>query len=77
MALAATLLMVGCGQESAADKDEAALERAAGQSTPEAADILRNADPGANVQEVLQNAGNAQAATEAPPPKVPAGGNGQ
>ncbi len=63
LALAAPLLFIGCGQESAADKDEAALERAAGESTPEADDILRNAAPGANVQ-------------EAPPPKVPAG-NGQ
>lgn len=92
LALVAALLLAGCGQESAADRNAAALERAAGQTTPEAADILRNAAPGANLQEVLQAAGNAQAATEAPPrqgarphapgdpvppPKVPAGGNGQ
>jgi hypothetical protein len=69
LALVAPLLLVGCGRESAADKDAAALERAAGRSTPEAADILRNAE--------LQAASNAQAATGAPPPKVPADGNGQ
>jgi len=68
LALVAPLLLVGCGGESAADSNAEALERAAEQSTPEAADILRNAAPGANVQEVLQDAGNAQAAT-APPPQ--------
>jgi hypothetical protein len=68
LALAAPLLLLaGCGQESAADRNADALERAAEQSTPEAADILRNAAPGSNVQEVLQAAGNAQAPTEAPP----------
>jgi hypothetical protein len=94
LALAAPLLLLaGCGQNGAADNNAAALERAAEQSTPEAADILRNAaDSGGNVQEAMQAAGNAQAATEAPPqqgakphapgdpvppPKIPAEGNSQ
>jgi hypothetical protein len=93
LALAAPLLLLACGQDGAADNNAAALERAADQSTPEAADILRNAaDSGGNVQEALQAAGNAQAATVAPPqqgakpheagdpvppPKIPAGGNSQ
>jgi hypothetical protein len=94
MALAVPLLLAGCGQDSAADNNAAALDRAAGQSTPEAEDILRNAaDSGANVQDALQAAGNAQAAAAqpppqqgakphaagdpVPPPKVPAEGNGQ
>ncbi|HET9639357.1 MAG TPA: hypothetical protein VFP12_09140 [Allosphingosinicella sp.] len=68
LALVASLLLAGCGQESAAEKEAAALKRAAEQSSSEAADILRNAE--------LQASGNAQAAT-APPPKVPADGNGQ
>lgn len=91
MALAALPTVVGCGGNGAADDNKAVLDRAAGQSTPEAEDILRNAaDSGGNVQDALQAAGNAQAATEAPPqkgakphapgdpvppPKVPAGGN--
>jgi hypothetical protein len=92
MALAAPLLLLaGCGQDGAADNNAAALERAAEQSTPEAADILRNAaDSGGNVQEAMQAAGNAQAPTEAPPqqgakphaagdpvppPQIPAEGN--
>ena len=64
LALAAPLLLAGCGQESAADKEAAALKRAAGQSAPEAEDILRNAAPGTNVQEKA-------------PPKVPAEEKGQ
>ena len=87
------LALAGCGQNGAADNNAAALERAAEQSTPEAADILRNAaDGGANVQDALQAAGNAQAATQpppqqgakphapgdpVPPPKIPAEGNRQ
>ncbi|MGZ8284127.1 MAG: hypothetical protein ACXW27_03145 [Allosphingosinicella sp.] len=52
MALAAPLLLVGCGQDGAADNDAAALERAAEQSPPEAEDILRNAaESGGDVQE--------------------------
>ena len=94
LALAAPLLLLaGCGQNGAADNSAAALERAAEQSTPEAADILRNAaDGGANVQDALQAAGNAQVATQAPPqqgakphaagdpvppPQIPAEGNRQ
>ena len=42
-ALAAPLLLIGCGQDGASDNNAAALERAAEQSTPEAADMLRNA----------------------------------
>lgn len=93
LALAAMLMLAGCGQDGAADNQAAALERAADQSTPEAADILRNAaDDGGNVQDALQAAGNAQAETKAPPqqgakphapgdpvppPQIPAGGNKQ
>jgi hypothetical protein len=70
-ALVAPLMLIGCGQQKAADGDAAALERAAEQSTPEAADVLRNAaDRGANVQEAMQAAGNAQAAA-GQPQKVP------
>jgi hypothetical protein len=51
LALAAPLLLFGCGQNKAADNNAAALDRAAEQSTPEAEDILRNAaDGGGNVQ---------------------------
>jgi hypothetical protein len=51
LALAVPLLLVGCGQDNAAEANDAALERSAGQSPPEAEDILRNAaDPGGNVQ---------------------------
>jgi hypothetical protein len=68
LALALPLLMVGCGQNGAADNNAAALKRAAEQSTPEAEDILRNAaDSGGNVQDALQAAGNAQAAADSAP----------
>ncbi len=43
LALAAPLILICCGQDKAADENAAALDRAAGQSVPEAADILRNA----------------------------------
>lgn len=60
-ALAAPLLLAACGQDSAAENNAAALERAAEESTPEAAEILRNAaENGADVQNALQAAGNAQ-----------------
>ncbi|HEX8226079.1 MAG TPA: hypothetical protein VF605_19910 [Allosphingosinicella sp.] len=91
--LVALLALAGCGQNSAADNNAAALERAAEQSTPEAADVLLNAaENGASVQDAMQAAGNAQAPAEAPPaqgakphapgdpvppPKIPAGGNSQ
>lgn len=62
-ALAAALLLIGCGQNGAPENNSDALDRAAEQSTPEAADVLRNAaDQGANVQDAMQAAGNAQAA---------------
>jgi ribosomal protein L12E/L44/L45/RPP1/RPP2 len=88
--LVAFLVLAGCGQDSAADNNAAALERAAEQSTPEAADILLNAaENGSSVQDAMQAAGNAQAAQAppqqgakphapgdpVPPPKIPAGGN--
>lgn len=51
-AAAALLLPAGCGQDSAADKEAEALERAVEEGAPEGADILRNAaDPGGNVVE--------------------------
>jgi hypothetical protein len=65
--LVALMALAACGQNSAADNDAAALERAAEQSTPEAAEVLRNAaENGASVQDAMQAAGNVQAA-EAPP----------
>ena len=68
--LAALLALAGCGGQSAADDNAAALERAAEQSTPEAAEVLRNAaDNGSAVQDAMQAAGNAQVAAEAPPPQ--------
>lgn len=64
-ALLAPLVLAGCGQSGGNEAD--ALERAAEQSTPEAADVLRNAaDRGDNVQEAMQEAGNAQAAAAQP-----------
>ena len=86
------LLLAGCGGSGAADDNAAALERAAEQSTPEAAATLRNAaENGASVQDAMQAAGNAQVETApphqgakphapgdpVPPPKIGAEGNGQ
>ena len=72
-ALIAPLILAGCGQSGGNEAD--ALERAAEQSTPEAADVLRNAaDRGANVQEAMQAAGNAQAAAARPPTAPPTQG---
>jgi hypothetical protein len=74
-ALAAPLILAGCGQQGAAGNDAEALERAAEQSTPEAANVLLNAaDRGANVQEAMQAAGNAQAAADRPQAAPPAQG---
>ena len=68
LAVLLPLALAACGGNDAADNNAAALERAAEQSTPEAADLLRNAaDEGADVQDAMQAAGNAQAATPAPP----------
>ena len=62
--VAALLLLAGC-RDNAADDNAAALERAAEQSTPEAADVLRNAaGNGADVRDAMQAAGNAQAAAD-------------
>jgi PBP1b-binding outer membrane lipoprotein LpoB len=62
LAAPVALVLAGCGQNKAAENDADALDRAAEQSTPEAADILRNAaDNGADVQNAMQDAGNAQA----------------
>jgi hypothetical protein len=59
MIVALLLVLSGCGQDAAAD-NAAALKRAADRSTPEAADILRNAaENGADVQSALQEASNA------------------
>jgi predicted small lipoprotein YifL len=91
MPLAALLALAGCGQNGPAENNAAALERAAEQSTPEAAEVLRNAaENGAEVQDALQAAGNAQVADAppaqgakphaagdpVPPPKIPAEGTG-
>ena len=66
----AFLALAGCGQDGAADNNAAALERAAEQSTPEAADVLVNAaENGTAVQDAMQAAGNAQAGAVAPPPQ--------
>ena len=68
--LVALLALAGCGRDGAADDNAAALERAAEQSTPEAADVLLNAaENGTGVQEAMQAAGNAQAGAAAPPPQ--------
>jgi hypothetical protein len=65
-ALAAPLALIACGQNGAAGNNADALEQAAEQSSPEAAEVLRNAaDQGANVQDAMQAAGNAQAAAGA------------
>lgn len=46
LALTAPLLIISCGQNDA-DRNAAALDRAARQSSPDAEDILRNAaEPG-------------------------------
>jgi hypothetical protein len=90
--LAALAALAACGPDGAAGNNAAALERAAEQSTPEAAEVLRNAaENGASVQDAMQAAGNVQAAEAppalgakphapgdpVPPPKIPAGGNSQ
>ena len=68
--LLAPLILAGCGQGGGNEAD--ALDRAAEQSTPEAADVLRNAaDKGVNVQAAMQAAGNAQAAASQAQPAPP------
>jgi hypothetical protein len=84
LALAAAFGLAGCGgQQSPAENTADALENAAEQSTPEAANVLETrADqirdsnvtqpievPGSAGQQALQEAGNAQAGgTQAAPP---------
>ena len=88
LALAAALGLAACGQQSQAENSAEALENAAEQSTPEAAALLENrADeirdqnvtapidaPGSPVQQALQDAGNAQAAADAPQKAPPSQG---
>lgn len=73
---AAGLALAGCGGESENQTAAEALEEAADQSTPAAADVLENAaegmregDPGApaSVDEAMRAAGNAQAEAIRPP----------
>jgi hypothetical protein len=73
IALAATLGLAACGSPSAGGNEAEALMNAAEQSTPEAAAVLENAaEQGANVQEAMQAAGNAQAEAKAPVAAPPA-----
>lgn len=47
LALATPLLIFGCGQVGADERNAAALDRAGGQASADAEDILRNAaEPG-------------------------------
>jgi hypothetical protein len=78
---AAAFALAACGGQSEADNTAAALEEAAGQSTPEAAAVLENAadqiqeqnvtapisEPGSPGQQAMQAAGQAQAKAEAAP----------
>jgi uncharacterized protein involved in copper resistance len=67
LALVAPLILAACGRDGAAGNNADALEQAAEQSTPEAAEVLRNAaEQGANVQDAMQAAGNVQAAADQP-----------
>ena len=69
-AAALGLALAACGSDTPAENSADALEEAAEQSTPEAADVLENradqiesqnvSDPAA-VQNALEEAGNAQA----------------
>ena len=71
-AAAFVLALAACGSDTPAENSADALDEAAEQSTPEAANILENradqieagnvSDPAA-VQNALQEAGNAQAAS--------------
>ena len=76
-ALATLFALTACGSSTPAENSAAALENAASQSDPAAAAVLENAAdavreqnvqvpaeaPGSPVQDALQDAGNAQAAT--------------
>jgi hypothetical protein len=79
LAVAAAFALSACGQDSPAENTADALEDAADQSTPEAAEVLENrADqireqnvtapldaPNSPAQNALQDAGNAQVAGNA------------
>jgi uncharacterized membrane protein YccC len=79
---AALLVLAACGGGSQSDQTADRLEEAAEQSDPAAASALENSaesiregETGANAQEALQQAGNAQAATVQPqqaPPSMQA-----
>ena len=84
-AAAASLIVAACAGDTPAENTADALDEAAEQSTPEAANVLENAadqvreqnisDPAA-ADRALQAAGNAQAPA-VPPPMPPLEGNGQ
>jgi hypothetical protein len=68
----AFLVLAACGGGGQAENTADRLEEAAEQSDPAAAPVLENAadqvrEGNANAQQALQQAGNAQAATVAPP----------
>jgi hypothetical protein len=73
------LLVAGCGSKTPAENSADQLDRAADQSTPEAANVLENqadqiragnvSDPNA-AQNALQAAGNAQAAARQSAPSM-------
>ncbi|HEY0412217.1 MAG TPA: hypothetical protein VGD66_03640 [Allosphingosinicella sp.] len=77
-AVLAALALAGCGGSSPADNAADRLDRAADQSTPEAANVLdtaadrirdgNGADANAQAQQALQAAGNAQAAARGSAP---------
>jgi hypothetical protein len=76
--LAASLALAACGGggRSQSENQAEALEEAAEQSDPAAAQVLENAadevrEGGANAQQALQQAGNAQAATVPQPRQAP------
>ena len=73
---AAAFGLAACGSPTEGGNEAEALMNAAEQSTPEAAAVLENAaEQGANVQEAMQAAGNAQAEAIQPrqaPPAVQA-----
>ena len=87
-ALALALALAACGGSTEADNTAAALEEAAGQSTPEAAAVLRNeadriqeqniaapiSQPGSPGQQALEAAGQAQAKAAATPAAPPSQG---
>jgi uncharacterized protein HemX len=74
---AASLALAACGGgQSQSENTAEALDAAAEQSDPAAAEVLENAadaarEGGANAQEALQQAGNAQATTVQQPQQAP------